>query len=105
MTALEVLITNRLPIVEEPLLLRNESQIFGRPRLESQYRVDAPHALHGPHFAADSRGLEQARATTHATVRQPHVAWQDGNVRVDEGHPATGPGALDRALAALGERP
>jgi hypothetical protein len=105
-TVLEMLIANRLPIVEESLPLPRESQIFGRPLLESPNRRDVAHALDGPHFAIEAGRPPRAAAMTDRTVRHAPIARPARAVRVDQSHPPGGPGELDRALAALqGDQP
>jgi hypothetical protein len=98
---LESLIANRLPIVEEALALPHESQIFGRPLLESPYRRDKAHALCGPHFITNRRRPAQAPTMSDRLVRHPASASKSRDFRVDPAHPPTGVGAFDRALAAL----
>jgi hypothetical protein len=105
-TVLEMLIANKLPIVEESLALPHESQIFGRPLLESPYRRDTAHALDGPHFAIEAGRPARAAAMTDRPVRHTPIARPARAVRVDQSHPPGGPGELDRALAALqGDQP
>lgn len=100
---LEALIANRLPIVEEPLLLRHEMQIFGRPKNEPQFRIDAAQSLHGPNYALKSEPAGRTAARTGVDRRNSQAAGSDGNLtRVDHGeYRLAGPGALDRALAVL----
>jgi hypothetical protein len=105
-TVLEMLIANKLPIVEESLALPHESQIFGRPLLESPYRRHTAHALDGPHFAIEAGRPTPAAAMTDRPVRRAPIARPARAVRVDQSHPPGGPGELDRALAALqGDQP
>jgi hypothetical protein len=99
---LESLIANRMPIVEEALPLPHEAQIFGRPLLESPYRCDAAHVLHGPHFAIESMRPVKAATTTDWPVRHPPMARPVPSARVvDQAHSPAGRGELDRALATL----
>ncbi len=105
-TVLQMLIANRLPIVEESVPLPHESQIFGRPLLESPYRRDRAHALDGPHFAIEAGRPVRAAAATDWPVRHAPIARPARTVRVDQSHPPGGTGELDRALAALqGDQP
>jgi hypothetical protein len=98
---LEALIANKLPIVEEALALPHESQIFGRPLLESPYRLDTAHALSGPHFVTKPHWPAQAAANPDRPARHAPMARPGRDLRVDQAQPPAGPGALDRALAAL----
>jgi hypothetical protein len=100
-TVLEALIANRLPIVEEALVLPHERQIFGRPLLESPYRRDRAHALEGPHFAIGPRRPAKAPAMADVTAPRAPGASPDRDHRVDQAHAPGGRGELDRALAAL----
>jgi len=105
-TVLDMLIANTLPIVEESLALPHESQIFGRPLLESPYRRNTAHALDGPHFPIEAGQSARATAMTDRPVRHAPIARPARAVRVDQSHPPRGPGELDRALAALqGDQP
>jgi hypothetical protein len=100
-TVLEALIANRLPIVEESLVLPHERQIFGRPLLESRYRRDRAQALDGPHFVTNPRRPVEAPAMPDLPAQRPPSASRDRDRRVDQAHPPGRPGELDRALAAL----
>lgn len=103
--ALKALISNSLPVFEEALPLSRESEIFGRPRLDSPYRVDVAHALSGPHYAVEPVQSVPApsRAGVEVNLRRPADDRPAKNIRVDRAHPRSSLGALDRALATFEE--
>ncbi len=71
---LQLLISNALPIVEEPVRLPTEATIFGRPRLDSPHRFDTAHALHGPHYAVEpATPAAQPRDASRASDKQRSV--------------------------------
>jgi hypothetical protein len=73
--ALKALISNTLPVIEEPLKLPSEREIFGHPRLDSPYRIDAAHVLSGPHFPVEpARPAVREREAYAATSGQPDAA-------------------------------
>lgn len=103
--SLDALILNALPVVEEPVLLPQGGEVFGRPRLECPYRADSPHALHGPHYPVVSArsAAESPSVPADDELRAPlaKAATPVRRFRVDKAHPRSGAGALDRALATF----
>ncbi len=103
---LEMLISAALPIVEEPLQLAYESEIFGRPREASPSRTDSAQALTGPHYipqpAPAVDPTEEVPAAVPAeTATAPASTATERKVRVDMRHPRSTVSALDRALATF----
>jgi len=109
--ALELLISGSLPVVEEPLQLPYESEIFGRPRETSPYRTDPAQALSGPHYvlqpsASASPAVAVVAAAYDEQAQEPPRAPVERKVRVDLRHPRSTVSVLDRALATFqGEQP
>jgi hypothetical protein len=108
---LEMLISGSLPVVEEPLQLPYEVQIFGRPRETSPYRTDPAQVLSGPHYvlqpsASASPAVAVVAAVSDEQAQQPARAPLERKVRVDLRHPRSTVSVLDRALATFqGEQP
>ena len=102
-TSLDALISNSLPVVEEALPLPQQSQIFGRPLLESPFRVDAAEALNGPHFPIKLVRPEGQPPPAQADARPSPATGTGRQTRVDGAHSPASLGALDRALAAIEE--
>ncbi|HLJ09716.1 MAG TPA: SLBB domain-containing protein [Planctomycetaceae bacterium] len=99
---LDKLIANSLPIVEEQVALTSRTQIFGCPTLESQFRVDAPHALAGPHYRVEPARTGAMSAAPRAPRHAPKISETHARkIRIDGAHPPSARGALDRALAAF----
>lgn len=98
-TFLEALVANTLPLVEEALSLPDRGEIFGRPKLDSPYRIDSAHASLAPHFVPEP--LRPAPSPAVARVREKSAAVGRGQIaRPDNAHSST-VGVLDRALATF----
>jgi hypothetical protein len=107
--SLELLISGALPIVEEPLQLPYESEIFGRPLDNDPNRTDPAQALSGPHYAPQPISLPIAQPGPAATetvvvpesVQDSPTVAADWQMRVDVRHPRSTASVLDRALATF----
>jgi hypothetical protein len=105
------LISGTLPIVEQPLQLSAKTEIFGRARLDSPYRIDVAQALAGPHFEVEpvraSEPESEPESTPADDSAEPGAGESAGGdakqrrTRIDGAHPRSGAGILDRALAAF----
>ena len=104
--SLESLISGDLAVVEEPLQLPYEFEIFGRPLQMSQYRTDSAQALSGPHYLPQPSAPPTEAAVVAEPAEDPPSASGDRKVRVDVRHPRSTASVLDRALATFeGEQP
>ena len=108
--SLELLISGKLPIVEETLQLPYESAIFGRPLDTSPYRTDPAQALSGPHYVPQPISQPVPPTTEEIVVaensRDEATVVADRKVRFDMRHPRSTASVLDRALATFeGEQP
>jgi len=100
------LISGTLPIVDEPLKLSAKTEIFGRARLDSPYRIDVAHVLAGPHFdvqpvRASESESEPESAPEDVSAEPATGEASQRRTRIDCAHPRSGAGILDRALAAF----
>jgi hypothetical protein len=110
------LISGTLPIVEEALQLSAKTEVFGRARLDSPYRIDVAHVLAGPHFDVQpapvshpgaSEPASELESTSEEVSADPGAGKSAGGdakqrrTRIDGAHPRSGAGILDRALAAF----
>jgi hypothetical protein len=104
--ALELLISGELPMVDEPLQLPYESQIFGRPLEASPYRTDPAQALGGPHYIPQPSPAATAAVVAAEQPPDPASVPAGRKFRVDMRHPRSTASVLDRALATFeGEQP
>ena len=112
--SLEALISGALPVVEEPLTLAYQAEIFGRPLEMSRHRTDLAQELNGPHYLPQpSQAASQANVVTGSAQRPapgpvhgPVHGPADRKVRVDSQHSRGTASVLDRAVATFeGEQP
>jgi hypothetical protein len=105
--SLESLISGGLPVVEEPLQLPYEFEIFGRPLQMSLHRTDFAQTLNGPHYniPAPSASAPDADVVAEPAEDSPRVPG-DPKIRVDMRHPRSTTSVLDRVLATFeGDQP
>lgn len=104
--SLELIISGELPMVEEPLQLSYESQIFGRPLQTSRHRTDSVQVLSGPHFVPQPSLPKTEPVVVAEPAQDPSPRAGDRRFRVDMRHPRSTASVLDRALATFeGEQP
>lgn len=84
-SALDALIENKLPVIEEPVPAPNVLHVFGRPIDAGRYRLDAAEGLQGPHFLPKTAAQQKSAA-------EPKPPRAAGRVyRTDQAHPPQNP--------------
>ena len=65
--SLDALLENRVPIIEERVLLPRELKFFGKPHLYYEFRLDSSHDLKKPHLVSAMRKIKKQEQTAEAS--------------------------------------
>ncbi len=69
---LKSLLENRIPIIEERVLMPRELKFFGKPNLYYEFRLDSSHEIKKPHLASKMGQHEQkAESDSESAIEQP----------------------------------
>jgi hypothetical protein len=107
-TALDRLINNALPIIEEPTPLPERSNYFGEAVGRQRLRIDADQTLTGPHFAAAQQISQPVAVPASAGTVNTRSKREDSPAGAAASDAETSPrrqtvqgGLLDRVLVAM----
>ncbi|MCA8986993.1 MAG: SLBB domain-containing protein [Planctomycetaceae bacterium] len=78
---LELLTEDRMPVIEERVLLPREMQFFGKPHLHYEFRVDGSHEVPKPHIrtrrpAPETQEPQIGEGPKAKAFRKSDVQWQ-----------------------------
>ncbi len=65
--SLDALLENRVPIIEERVLLPRELKFFGKPHLYYEFRLDSSHDLKKPHLVSAMKKIKKQEQTAEAS--------------------------------------
>ncbi len=72
-------VEERVPVIEERVLLPREMKFFGKPHMQYEFRIDAAHEVPRPHISAGARAERENRSTGphfRRPVTKEDVQWQ-----------------------------
>jgi len=72
-------VEDRVPVIEERVLLPREMKFFGKPHMQYEFRIDAAHEVPRPHISTGARAERESRSSGphfRRSVTKDDVQWQ-----------------------------